>query len=115
RAVLDLRLLVLLRDDRPGRDVGDTDGGIGRVDALTARAAGTERVDAEILLVDLHVDFFRFRQDRDGDGRRVDAAARFGSGHALHAVHAALVLQLAVDAAAFDRRDDFLHAADAGV
>ena len=47
--------------------------------------------------------------------RRVDAAARFGRGHALHAVHAALVFQPAVDAAAFDGRDDFLQPADAGV
>ena len=37
------------------------------------------------------------------------------AGHALHAVHAALVLQLAVDAASLDRGDDFLQAADAGV
>ena len=37
------------------------------------------------------------------------------AGHALHAVHAAFVFQLAVHAAAFDRRDHFLEAADAGV
>ena len=37
---------------------------------------------------------------------------RLGRRHALHAVHAALVLQLAVGAAPFDRRDDFLDAAD---
>ena len=42
-------------------------------------------------------------QHRDGRRRRVDAAARLGRGHALHAVHAALVFQPAVDAASFDR------------
>ena len=54
---------------------------------------------------------------RHGHGRRrrVDAAARFGRRHALHAVDAAFVFQLAVDAASFDRGDDFLEAADARV
>ena len=37
---------------------------------------------------------------------------RFGCGHALHAMHAALVLQLAVRPAPLDGRDDFLDAAD---
>ena len=54
-------------------------------------------------------------QHGDGHRRRVDAAARLGGRHALHAVHAALVLQLAVDAAPLDHRDHFLQAADAGV
>ena len=42
-------------------------------------------------------------------------AARFGGRHALHAMDAALVLQLAVGAASFDGGDDFLEPADAGV
>ena len=66
RAVLDLRLLVLLRDDDAGRDVRDADGGVGRVDALAARAARAERVDAQVLVVDLDVDFLGFRQHGDG-------------------------------------------------
>ena len=115
RLVLDLRLLVLLRDDEAARDVGDADGGVGGVDALAAGAARAEGVDAQVLVVDLDVDFFGFRQDGDGDGRGVDAAARLGCRHALDAVDAALVFQLAVGAAPFDRRDDFLEAADAGV
>ena len=65
--------------------------------------------------VDVDVDFFRFRQHGHRRGRRVDAAARFGRRHALDAVHAALVLQPAVDALPFDERDDFLDPAGAAV
>ena len=61
------------------------------------------------------VDLFGLRQDRHGGGRRVHASLRLGGRHALHAVHAALVLQLAVGAAPLDRGDDFLQAADAGL
>ena len=56
-----------------------------------------------------------FWQHRDGCGRRMNAAARFRRRYSLNPMHTALVLQLAVDAAAFYRRDDLLEAADAGV
>jgi len=45
----------------------------------------------------------------------MNPAARLGGRHPLDAVHAALVLQLAVDAAPLDRRDHFFQAADAGI
>ena len=60
---------------------------------------------------DLHVDLVGFGQHGDGRRRRVDPAAGFGGRHALHAVHAAFVLQPAVDALALDVDDDFLDAA----
>ena len=67
-------------------------------------------------VVDLDVHFLGFRQHRDRRRRRVDAAARLGRRHALHAVHAALVLQLAVDAACLRSiAMTSLQAADAGV
>ena len=98
---------------RPGRDVRDADRRVGRVDALAAGSARAERVDAQVFRVDLDVDLFGLRQHGDRRRRGVDAAARFGRRHALHAVDAALVLQPAVDALAFDERDDFLGAAAA--
>ena len=61
------------------------------------------------------VDLLGFGQHRDRRRGGVDAAAGLGGGHALHAVHAALELQPAVDAAALDERDHFLEAAQAGV
>ena len=95
--------------------MGDADGRVRRVDALAAGTARAECVDAEILCINLHVHFFGFRQHGDGDGRGVNAAARFGGGHALHAMDAAFVFHLAVDAAPFDVGDDFFDAADAVV
>ena len=115
RPVLDLRLLVLLRHDDAGRDVREAHGGVGRVHALAARAARAERVDAEILFVDLDVDLLGLGEHGDGGRGRVDAAAGLGVRHALHPVHAALVLQAAVGAAALDRGDDFLDAARAAL
>ena len=114
-AVLDLRLLVLLRDHEAGRQVGDADRRVGGVDALPAGAARAERVDAQILRLDLDVDLLGLGQHRHRRRRRVDAAARLGRRHALHAMHAALVLQEAVDALALDRRDHFLDAAAPGL
>ena len=58
-----------------GRQVGDAHRGVGRVDALAAGAARAERVDAQILGLDLDVDFLGLGQHGDGGGRGVDAAA----------------------------------------
>ena len=110
RPVLDLRLLVLLRDHQAGRQVGDADRRIGGVDALAAGAARAEGVDAQVLGLDLHVDLLGLGQDRHRGGRGMDAAAGLGIGHALHAVDAALVLEPAVDPVALDADD---HLADA--
>ena len=72
---------------------------------------GAQRVDAQIGVVDGDVDVLRLGQHRDGCGRGVDAAGRFGVGHALHAVHAGFVFELGEGAAAADFGDDFLVAA----
>src|SRR5688500_5955173 len=85
---------------------------VGRVDALAAGTARAERVDAQIFGIDLDVDLFGLRKYRDGHRRSMDAALRLGCRDALHAMDAALVLQLAVRAAALDGGDDFLDAAD---
>ncbi|MNT04166.1 hypothetical protein D3C72_1387340 [compost metagenome] len=107
-----LRTVVLAFHHQPRRQVGDAHGGIGLVDVLAARAAGTERVDAQVIGVD---DDFRhlvgFGHDRHGAGRRVDATLRFGGGHALHAVRTGLELQAAIGAVAVNTRDHFLVAA----
>ena len=73
--------------------MGDADGGVGGVDALAARAAGAEDVDAQVVRVDLDLDVLGLGQHEDAGGGGVDAALRLGDGHALHAVDAALVLQ----------------------
>ena len=99
-AVLELRLLVLHRDDHAGRLVRDAHGRVGRVDRLPARARGAVDVDLQVVRVDLHVHLLGLGQHRDRRGRGVDAALRLGLGHPLHPVRAALVLEHAVRALA---------------
>ncbi len=91
--------------------MGDAHGRVSGVHRLAAGAGGAEGVDADILGFDLDFDFVGFGQHGDGDGRGVNAALLLGRRHALHAVHAALVLQPAVDLVAADQGDDFLQAA----
>ncbi len=73
--------------------MGDPHGGVGRVDALPARAGGTEDVDTQVVRVESHVDVFGLGQDEHAGRTGVQPALRLGDGHALDAVHAALVLQ----------------------
>ena len=110
-AVLELRALVLHRDDDPRRQMRDPDRGVGRVDRLAAGARRAVDVDLQILLVDLDVDVLGLGHHRDGRGRGVDPALRLGVGHALHAVGAALVLVDRVGAVALDREDALLDPA----
>ena len=49
-AVLVLRALGLTGHDDAGRQMGDADGGVGRVDVLAARARRSIRVDTAIRL-----------------------------------------------------------------
>ena len=92
----------------------DLHGGVGRVHALAAGAAGATDFDAEILRLEFEIDFFGFRQHGDGGGGGVNAALRFGRRHALHAMHAALVTQLSENRFAGDLEDHFLQAAELG-
>src|SRR5437667_5791698 len=114
RLVLVLRLLVLAGDDEPGRQVRHAHGGVGRVDALPARARGAVHVDAEVLVGQLHLDILGLGQHRDGHRRGVDAPLRLGHRHALHAVHPALEFQAAEGALPLHERDHLLEAAGAG-
>src|SRR5262249_7933293 len=68
-AILNLGLLVLAADHRVGWNVGDTHGGVSRVDRLSAGAGGTERVDTNIFGIDLDVDVFGFGKNGDGYSR----------------------------------------------
>ena len=85
------------------------------VDVLPAGARCAIDVDAQIGLVDLHIDIFGLGQHGDGDGGGVDAALAFGRRHALHAMHAGFVFQPGEHAAAVDLGDAFLETAQLGV
>src|SRR3990172_8082864 len=54
--ILVLRALVLAGGHDPGGQVGDADGGVGHVDVLPAVPPGPERIDPEVLLLDLDLD-----------------------------------------------------------
>ena len=82
-AVLVLAAPVLAGDHQPGRQVGDADRRIGRVDVLPARAGCAIGVDLEVARIDLHIDLVRLWQHRHGRRGGVDAPAALGLGHTL--------------------------------
>ena len=113
-AVLELGLLVLHRDDDPGRLVGDPHRRVGRVDRLAAGPGGAVDVHLEIVRVDLDLDLLGLGQHRHGRGRGVDPPLRLGLRHPLHAVGPALELEHRIGALALDREGHLLEAADLG-
>ena len=78
-AILDLRFFVLAGDNQTRRQVRNPNSRISGVHRLAARTGRTERIDAQVLRIDLHIHFVRFRHHRDRDGRGMDAALLFRS------------------------------------
>ena len=67
-----LRTLVLTLDDEPRGQMRNADGRVGDIDVLAAGAARPERVDAEILVLNLEIDVVRqFGPHEDRRERRV--------------------------------------------
>ena len=91
--------------------MGDAHGGVGSVNALTARAGGAVGVDAQVGLVDLDVNFLGLGKYGDGSRGGLNAALGLGLGNALDAMHAGLELHDGVDAVALDLELDGLKAA----
>src|SRR5260370_15446889 len=89
RFVFMLRFLILLDDDKSGRQMSDPHSAVRCVDRLTTGPARTEDIDPQVLFVDPDVNFFGFREHRDGGGRRMNAPTRLGIRHSLDAVHTA--------------------------
>ncbi len=94
--------------------MGDSNGGVCRIHALSARATGPEHVDSEVSGIDRDIDLFRLRKDRHRHGRRVNAPLGFSRGYALNPMHAAFPLQLAVHAGSLHHGDDFLETTNPG-
>src|SRR5437588_6023986 len=104
--VLELRALLLARDNQPGGLVGDPHRRVGRVHGLTARAAGVVHVGLQVPRIDLHVELLGLRQHQHAGGGRVDTALGLGVGNALDPVHAGLVLEAGVGPLALDLEGD---------
>src|SRR5579871_164638 len=113
--ILDLRLLILAGDHQPSGKVSDANRRVGGVYRLPAWTRGTERIDANVLGLELDFDVVRYGQHRHRDGGSVHASLLFGDRHPLHAMHAAFVAQLAVNLVAAHQGDDFLQAAHRGL
>ena len=100
---------------RPGRHVRDAHRRVGRVDALAAVTGRAVDIDPQIVVVDLDVDLLGFRQHRDARRAGVDSALAFRHRHALHAMDAALVAEVAVGALAPDLEDDLAESSPVGL
>src|SRR5207248_5985269 len=111
RLVLQLTALVLAGHDLAGRQMRDPDGGVGRIHALPALAAGAVDVDLEVVVVDDEVRLFSLRQHRHRRGRRVNAPLRLGRRYALNAMDTGLELELRVRPSANDLEDHLFEAA----
>ena len=88
--------------------------GISRIDALAAGTGGTKRVDANILGFELDLHLIGFRQHGHRDRGGVDAPLLLCLRHTLDPMHAAFVLQLAVNPFAADQRSDIFQTAYRG-
>ena len=86
----------------------DADGTFRTVDVLTARTRRTVQVDMQIVGIDIHVHIFGFGQYRHRHRRGMNAPAGFGCRHALYAMGAAFVFELAVSTKARDHKGNFL-------
>ncbi len=110
--IFDLRFLILVSDDDPRRDVGNTDGGIGGVDALAAVAATAEHIDSQVGRVDVDVGLLGLRQHGNRGCRSVNPPLALGDGHALDTVDAGFEFQMLIGVDTVDGEGDFLKAAD---
>src|SRR3546814_6137834 len=80
-----------------------------RVHVLPAGTFRPKNVDAQVLVCDLNVDFFRFGKNRDSSGGGVDTTAAFRDWHALNAMNPAFEFELGENARAGHAGDDFLE------
>ena len=97
RTVLKLRTVALAYDRDAGRNVREAHGGLGLVHVLTARAAGTHGIDANVGFRDFDFDVvIDHRIDRNRRKRSVPARVRVIGRNAHKAMHAVLGLQPAV-------------------
>jgi hypothetical protein len=92
--------------------VGDPNGAVGGVDALSSRPRRAEHINLQILWLDLDVDFFGFRKHRHRGSRRVNSPLCLGCRHALHPVNPGLAPKQPVSFVAPDRHDRLLEATE---
>ena len=92
--------------------MSDLDGGVGRVDVLSAGSAGARGLDVEVFGPKLDINFLGFGENRDRDGRGMNTALGLRGGDALDTVDAGFIFEGAENFFAGDFEDDFFKAAD---
>ena len=84
--VFMLRLFILLRNNYPRWQMGNSNRAVCSIDRLSTRATGSEYIYTQILVVDLYIYFFGFRGASRYSCRCVYSPARFGGGYTLNPV-----------------------------
>ena len=106
-----LAALVLAGHHQPGGKVRDANRGVGHVDVLSARAAGAESIDAEIVVFDINLDFVvDLRINENRRKRRVAARGGIERRNAHQAMYADFRLQHAKGIRAIDFEGDGFNA-----
>ena len=108
--VLVLAPLVLALHHHSGGNVRDSNGRTRLVYVLSAGPAGAERVNLNVVHVEVHVHIFGLRQYRHSGSGRLDAALGLGLRNPLDAMDAALKLKTGVGTLAGDLHRDLLKA-----
>ena len=83
-----LGFLILTGDDQSGRQMRDTNSGVGCVDTLAAWTGRTENINAVLVRIKVYLHIFSLGNHRNSDGRGVDSALRFCYRHPLDPVDA---------------------------
>ena len=109
--VLLLRTFVLHSNNNTGREMRDTNSGVGRIDALPTVATRTINVDAKIFGLDFNIGFFSLREDGNRSSASMNAPLAFGNWNTLDAVNATFEFELAIWLFTRDTDDDLLVAA----
>src|SRR5207249_12197736 len=109
--VLELTTSVLTTDDRSGWNVQNLDRRIGRIHALSARAASARDLNSQILWLQFEIDIFRLWQHRDSCSRGVNPALRFRRRNTLDAMNATFVTQFSKNRFAGNAKNYFFYSA----
>ncbi len=103
-AVFDLGAVVLAGDNESGGKVGDADGGVGGVDALSAVATGAVDIDADVFVENFDLNgFIQLGQDVEGGKGGLAFSCGVEGRDANEPVDPALRLEVAVGVVARDK------------
>ncbi len=111
--VFELGFFILALHDQTGRNMRHAHRRIGGVHALAAGAGGAKYVDAQVVHINVDVNFFGFGEHGDTGGGGVNAAVLLGGRHALDAMHPAFVFEFAESVLPAHLKNNFFEAADA--